>query len=286
MMRFLEGDEARRAAVRAAVRARSATRSCRRPRTCWLSSRPRSASCRRRRGARRGEPDPAHHRRPGRRGARHASPDRRWALLRGPEDRKRSGVPRLRRGADAEVPRLARARARAQPRRAKALAGRRAASPMPTCRYSSSSRACATPFPNAMARTRARRSRDGRAARPGRGAAAHRGVPRLRAADCRSTSRASSGAIRSSTAGERRARPVRAGRRRRSDSRGVASVSGVPGRARDDVHEVARGNRLRRMHLESGRQRLRAVLAPAVGRQRHGDQCVRLPPPGGRGPCG
>src|SRR5262249_44067295 len=63
----------------------------------------------RRGAARRGEPDPAHHRRPGRRGARHAPPDLGGAVLQGPEARGEAPCAGFRRGAYPEIPRLARA---------------------------------------------------------------------------------------------------------------------------------------------------------------------------------
>ena len=102
-------------------------------------------------GTRRGDADPAHHRGPDRRGPRHPPSDRGQPLLRGPETGGQAPCPLLRRGADTEVPPLARARAPAQPGERRSVAGRqRPHLPRPVrlpavegLRYA---------FPNAMAR--------------------------------------------------------------------------------------------------------------------------------------
>ena len=115
MMRFLDGERAGRAAVRAAVRARSGDVVVSQTANVLAFLAPRLGLVPDDDALRaEAQPDPAHDRRPRRRGARHAPPDRGRPLLRGPEARGEAARAGLRRRAPAEVPRLARARARAR----------------------------------------------------------------------------------------------------------------------------------------------------------------------------
>src|SRR5262249_45566426 len=170
------GRGAGRSPVRAAVRARPRRRGLadrHHSRRSPAALRPRAP---RRGAARRGEPDPAHHRRPGRRGARHAPPDLGGAVLQGPEARGEAPCEGFRGGAHPEVPRLARADPRAQPEERRALAGgtesdlRRPVGVPGRGGAALRLSACHGP-------SRGGRPPPGRAARPGGGAAADRGVP-------------------------------------------------------------------------------------------------------------
>ena len=219
-----DGRGARRPAVRAAVRARRRRGRLADRQHPGLPGATIRSRAGRRGAARGGEPDPAHHRRPGGRGARHAPPDLRGALLRGPEEGGEATRARFRRGTLAAIPRLARARfsTRNTKSNGRWLVGRdrtyadlSAFQVVEGLRYA---------FPNAMAAARAQDPAARRAARSGGGAATDRGLPAIPRGASRSTRTASSAGIRSWT------RPHRAAERTGAESGADSGAKSWPTR--------------------------------------------------------